>query len=271
MYNVGQSAPYEIYMWDETLLPGEWKPQGQLQGAKGDPGPQGPQGPQGIQGPPGEQGEPGQQGPIGPKGEQGGPGETGPQGPAGAAAGFGDPTASVDANVGTPSVEVSASGPDTAKVFQFQFHNLKGATGSQGEPGQTGPQGERGLQGNPGQDATINGVNALTLTATGGLSGSQSGTTYTISGDGMKAKLVTLTLLSTGWEENAQTVAAAGVLADETAQLITAMPKASDQEAYYGAGIYLSGQAAGQLTFACSSTPESDLTVYVTIAEVKSG
>ena len=62
------------------------------------------------------------------KNEQVGPaGETGARGPAGAAAGFGTPTATVDANTGTPSVAVTASGPDTAKVFNFAFKNLKGA------------------------------------------------------------------------------------------------------------------------------------------------
>lgn len=59
-------------------------------------------------------------------------GYTGATGPA---AGFGTPTASVDANVGTPSVSISASGPDTAKVFDFQFHNMKGATGNTGATG----------------------------------------------------------------------------------------------------------------------------------------
>ena len=47
----------------------------------------------------------------------------------GAAAGFGTPTASVDANIGTPSVAVTASGSNTSKVFDFAFHNLKGETG----------------------------------------------------------------------------------------------------------------------------------------------
>lgn len=70
-----------------------------------------------------------------PRGATGETGQTGPQGPTGPAAGFGTPTASVDANVGTPSVSVTASGADTAKVFDFAFHNLKGETGQTGQTG----------------------------------------------------------------------------------------------------------------------------------------
>ena len=55
------------------------------------------------------------------------------KGDTGDAAGFGTPTASVDANVGTPSVTVAASGPDTAKIFAFQFTNLKGVKGDTGD------------------------------------------------------------------------------------------------------------------------------------------
>lgn len=50
----------------------------------------------------------------------------------GAAAGFGTPTATVDANVGTPSVTVTASGSNTEKVFNFAFKNLKGVKGDPG-------------------------------------------------------------------------------------------------------------------------------------------
>ena len=62
-------------------------------------------------------------------------GEQGPKGETGAAAGFGTPTA---------SVKVTASGGDTAKVFAFEFKNLKGEKGDQGIQGiqgETGPQG----------------------------------------------------------------------------------------------------------------------------------
>ncbi len=67
--------------------------------------------------------------PPGPQGETGPQGEQGPQGETGAAAGFGAVTATVDNSVGTPNVEVTTSGEDTAKNFAFAFHNLKGATG----------------------------------------------------------------------------------------------------------------------------------------------
>lgn len=74
-------------------------------------------------------------------------GPEGPAGPTGAAAGFGTPTATVDANVGTPAVEITATGDDTAKVFAFAFSNLKGepgAAGAKGEPGATGATGATG-------------------------------------------------------------------------------------------------------------------------------
>ena len=68
-------------------------------------------------------------------GEKGDTGDTGPQGIPGVAAGFGEATATVDSNVGTPGVTVDTSGPDTAKVFSFEFTNLKGEKGDQGDQG----------------------------------------------------------------------------------------------------------------------------------------
>ena len=65
-------------------------------------------------------------------------GAKGDTGNTGAAAGFGTPTGSVDSNVGTPSITITASGPDTAKVFDFAFHNMKGEKGDIGNTGLTG-------------------------------------------------------------------------------------------------------------------------------------
>lgn len=69
------------------------------------------------------------------KGDKGDRGQQGIQGETGAPAGFGTVSATVDANIGTPSVEVTASGADTAKNFAFAFHNLKGQKGDKGDPG----------------------------------------------------------------------------------------------------------------------------------------
>lgn len=57
----------------------------------------------------------------------------GTKGSTGTAAGFGTPTATIDANTGIPSVTITASGPATAKVFSFDFKNLKGEKGDIGE------------------------------------------------------------------------------------------------------------------------------------------
>ena len=80
-----------------------------------------------------------------------------------------------------------------------------------------------------------------------------------------------VTLSASGWNSSSktQTATVSGVLADETKQLITPTPAASSQAAYYGAGIRCTGQAANNLTFTAKTIPTADLTVYVTIQEVK--
>lgn len=57
-------------------------------------------------------------------------------------------TASVDANVGTPQVEVSLQGGN----LNFDFKNLKGEKGETGEQGPAGAKGETGATGPAGAD-----------------------------------------------------------------------------------------------------------------------
>ena len=47
-----------------------------------------------------------------------------------------------------------------------------------------------------------------------------------------------------------------GVLADETAQLITPVPALASQSAYYEAGVLCTGQAAGQLALQLHDGPQ---------------
>lgn len=76
---------------------------------------------------------------------------------------------------------------------------------------------------------------------------------------------VAITLTTSGWSSNTQTVTVPGVVASEIAQLITPTPAIASQSAYYEAGIMCTGQAANSLTFTCQTVPTSNLTVYVVI------
>lgn len=109
----------------------------------------------------------------GPKGDKGETGPAGAKGADGAAAGFGAPTATVDNNVGTPAVTVTATGGNTSKVFNFAFKNLKGATGAAGAKGERGEAGPAGATGAAGTRGSKWSVGTGTPTATDAIAGDQ--------------------------------------------------------------------------------------------------
>ena len=133
-------------------------PQGDT-GIQGPEGPIGPQGVQGIQGPKGDpftyedftaeqlEGLRGPQGEPGPQGLQGPIGNIGPQGESTIISAV---NATIDNNVGAPSVTVDLGGTELNRTFTFNFKNLKGERGIQGIQGPKGETGSQGLKGDKG-------------------------------------------------------------------------------------------------------------------------
>ena len=77
-----------------------------------------------------------------------------------------------------------------------------------------------------------------------------------------KHKPISVSLSASNWSNMEQTVSANGVTADNT---IIPSPAPASHVAYGEAGIYCSAQGENTLTFTCSETPSTNLTVNVLI------
>ena len=95
--------------------------------------------------------------------------------------GLGTPTASASSLPAgsNPTVDMSVSGPDDAKVFNFQFGIPKGDTGATGA---TGPAGKDGAQGATGPTGPAAGFGTPTASATAVAAGGNPTVTVTASG-----------------------------------------------------------------------------------------
>ena len=78
-----------------------------------------------------------------------------------------------------------------------------------------------------------------------------------------------VTLAAANWSNSSQTVTVTGVSATETDQLIQPVPASASRSAYQAAGVQATAQAADSLTFSCTETPSSDLTVYVCLTALE--
>lgn len=178
-----------------------------IKGEKGDQGERGLQGEKGVQGEqglPGEKGEKGDKGDTGERGEKGETGAQGIQGIQGEAGKDGEdgytPVKGVDYFDGAKGDKGDkgdqgekgadgANGKDGVSVthsWSGTTLTITSASGTssadlKGEKGDKGDTGAQGADGAAGANATINGVNTLTITQGNGISLSQNGSTLVIS------------------------------------------------------------------------------------------
>ena len=193
---------------------------------------------------------------AGPAGEQGVPGEAGQQGEPGPEGkglqilGYYDSLEALRQAQQSPSAGdgygVGLSAPYDIYIWDGVLQDWKnngpiqGPAGDKGEPGKQGDPGAPGKQGDPG---------------TPGADGKDGA-------PGSNGVLISVSLPSSGWTENQQTVSDPGLIADGYAYVISADDASYTQ--YASSMIYAEDVTVeGSITFVCGEQPESDLSVNI--------
>ena len=193
---------------------------------------QGSKGDKGDKGDTGATGATGETGPQGPKGDTGATGATGPQGPSGANGANG-----ADGISPTVTLEEITTGTGGMRIIITDAEH---------------PDGQifeimNGADGT-GSISTVNGISP-------------------VSGNVTLYSSVQKTLSSSGWSSLAQTVSISGLGASDIVQV---SPAPANIDAYINAEIRCVSQAAGSLTFNCTETPTSNITVNILVMKVAS-
>lgn len=193
---------------------------------QGPPGPQGAQGPQGLQGIQGETGPQGIQGIQGIQGEPGPTGATGAQGEAG------------------PQGETGPAGP----------------AGPKGDTGATGPAGPAGEDA-PDDYVLVQSNQPTSETNKLWIDSDQIPPVMVLTPDELPV-VFNVTLLSSGWSNNEQTVSDNRLLVGN--YVYTVGPDPSDIDGYGTAKVYAYNvTVAGSMTFHCTTAPSGNLSVIV--------
>ncbi len=102
------------------------------------------------------------------------------------------------------------------------------------------------------------------VTATGEVSATSGTTTHNLTDKQDQHATATCSLTVAGWSGNAQTASATGVTATNS---VIVAPAPASAAAWAAAGVVCTAQAAGSLTFTCTTAPTEALTANVLILD----
>lgn len=148
----------------------------------------------------------------------------------------------------------------------YERKNITGRVGSKDSPGYL-MFAEKDVTNDEGNDIVeFSKDGSVTLTGLApGVNPTDAAIVSQLGGSGISK--ISITLLSSGWLNNMQTVSIPGISSNEEDQAIWVIPS-SDNETEYFNSIKSVSQGLNSLTFEAKSAPSEDLVVYVLISRL---